>query len=84
MQEYIPTDVVIDFARNLCGISAPIEAMSDEEISVACRRIGEQAPDSVWVDHKPTLGPIGIGVMLFLALTEFPEFYERFELAQRN
>lgn len=84
MQEFIPTDTVIDLARNLCGISTPIEAMSDEEIGAACRRIGEQAPDTTWVDYEPTLGPIGIGVMLFLALTEFPDFYERFELWQRN
>lgn len=76
----------VELAKESCGISIskPNSEMTDDEIRTVCKWLGQQAPDTIWVEDKPTLGKIGINIMLFIALTEFPWFYERFELAQFN
>lgn len=58
--------------------------MTDDDIRKVMRWIGEGAPDTVWIDEKPVLGKLGIGMMLFLTLSEFSEFYVRYELSQFN
>lgn len=81
---YEDTDTVVCAARTALGISTPTEQLTDDEIRRICRWVGENAPDTITVDGKKVLRRMGIDAMLFIALTEFPEFYERYELAQFN
>ncbi len=81
---YQDTDSVVCVARIALDISTPTEELTDEEIRRICKWIGERAPDTITIDNKKMLGRMGIDAMLFIALTEFPEFYERYELAQFN
>lgn len=76
------TDELIEDIKALLGIDKPNGAMTDLEIREVTRYIGDRAPDTVWIDGKPQHGRQGIEIMLFLALTEFPEFYQRHELSQ--
>ena len=78
-------DTLVEVAKNVCDIRTPTPAMTDSEIREVCKEVAENCPDTyIDKDGKIIIGPIGIGVMLFIALTEFPEFYERWELSQFN
>ena len=82
--QYMDTDTVVCVARSNLGIDTPTEYLDDEEIRKICRWVGESAPDTITVDGKKVMRRMGIDAMLFIALTEFPEFYKKFELAQFN
>ena len=81
---YARTDSIIDIVRHQLDIFKPNQDMTDDEIGQVMRFLGQTAPDTMWVNDKPLMGRIGISLMLSLTLYEFPEFYERFELWQRN
>lgn len=82
---YRSSSKILDMAKDICDIDTPNEEMSDDEIASVMRSIGYTAPDTVWhSDEEPELGPEGIGLMLSITLYEFPEFYEKHELWQRN
>jgi len=81
---YQNTDTVVCVARIALNIGTPNEELSDDEIRRLCKWVGEKAPDAITIDNKKILGRIGIDAMLFIALTEFPEFYVKYELAQSN
>lgn len=84
-QEYVnSTEGLVDDIKEQFGIDKPNYAMTDGEIRKVIRYIGDRAPDTTWHEGKLRHGRIGIGVMLFLALTEFPEFYMRYELYHWN
>lgn len=78
------TDGLIEALKTQFNINKPNEDMTDEEIRKVIRFIGDRAPDTLWIDGKPRHGRQGIDIMLFLALSEFPEFYVRYELWQRQ
>lgn len=75
---------IIDTIKAELGIDKPNEEMSDNEIQQTLRYIGDRAPDTEWDKGKPTLGKMGIEVMIFLAIMEFPEWYEEQDLSQWN
>ncbi len=77
-------DIIIETIKAQYNIKKPNGEMTDEEIAIICKEIGKRAPDTMWFDEEPILGRIGIGTMLFLTITEFPEFYERYGLSQFN
>lgn len=79
--EFLDTDTVVNVAKTALGISTPNSFMLDEEIRMVCRWVGERAPDTIEVDGKKIIRRTGTSAMLFIALTEFPKFYEKFELA---
>lgn len=81
---FLNADTIIDITKAKCGIRTPNSEMTDKEIAEIMRSIGSAAPDTVWIDGKPILGRMGIGVMLSLTLYEFPEFYARHGLSQCN
>lgn len=81
---YLETDTIIDLVKANLGIDKPKLEMTDEEIAEVMRYLATPAPDTFWVDDKPVFGRIGISLILSLTLYEFPEFYERHELAQFN
>lgn len=81
---YTDPSSTIELAKEACGITTSNCEMTDDEIRQAIKWVAIQAPDTVWADDKPVFGRVGTGLMLFLALTEFPWFYEKYELAQFN
>lgn len=78
------TGVTVETAKAACHIDKPNSEMTDDEIATVCKWIGQFAPDTMWADGKPVFGRIGIETMVFITLTEFPEFYERWGLSQWN
>ncbi len=82
--DYQDTGLAVETAKQACGIATPNPDMSDEEIRTVCKWLAERAPDTTYVGGKPKLGKIGTGVMLSIALYEFPDFYDRYGLSQFN
>ena len=84
LDTYLDADTVIELTKAQHNIRKPNSEMTDEEIAKIMRFLGSRAPDAILVDEKPVYGRLGIGIMLSLTLYEFPEFYTRHELWQRN
>jgi len=85
LDEYIETSQLIDWAKANLNIIKLNSDMTDEDIRKVTHWVGMCAVDTVFVDgDKPILRRIGIGMMLSVTLLEFPEFYNRYELAQFN
>jgi len=82
--DYQDTSSAVQLAKETLGISTPDSMMTDEEIRTVPKWIAQHAPDTVWVDGKPQFGRLGISAMLFVVLSEFPSFYERYGLSQFN
>lgn len=85
LDKYMETNQLIDWAKANLDIIKLNSDMTDEDIRKVIRWIGMCAVDTVFVGgDKPILRRIGIGMMLTVTLLEFPEFYNRYELAQFN
>ena len=78
------TTEIISIAKGMLNIDRPNEEMTDYEIQQVLRIYGDNAPGTRWEDGKIVMGRIGFELMLFLAITEFPRWYERHELSQWN
>ncbi len=80
---YMTSDQLLDWAKVNLHITKPNAEMTEDEFQRAMKVIGACAVDAVYTDgNEPTLGRIGIGLMLFVTLMEFPHFYERHKLSQ--
>jgi len=75
---------VIEIAKISCSIDKPNSSMTDAEIKTVVRLAAHNTPGTHFEDGKLVFGLIGIGMMLFLTLMEFPEFYVRYGLSQLN
>ncbi len=82
--DYLDTSAAVDAAKQACSVDKPNSEMTDDEIAAICRWIGHNSPDTIRVDGEPTMQRMGISAMLFIALSEFPGFYDRHELSQFN
>ena len=82
VEGFMDVEELIDVACSACGIPRFRLGMGDEEIAKVCKWIGEQAPSNELVDGKKVIGAEGFDAMIFLTMTEFPEFYERHQLAK--
>ena len=84
MEHALTTSDLVNLAKANLGITKPNGELADNDIRAIARWVGMQATDIACVDGEVTFSRIGIGLMLFIALTEFPEFYSRYELSQFN
>jgi hypothetical protein len=76
---------LVDWAIAILGIDIPDGDLPDKDIREVIRWIGLCSVDTILIDgDKPILGRIGIGLMLSVTLTEFPEYYSKYELSQFN
>ncbi len=83
--KFSDTNTAVQIAKHDCGIDRPNALMSDDEVREVCKWFAIEAPDTMEDENgDPVFGKIGIGIMLFIALTEFPEFYDKYELAAIN
>ena len=71
-------------AKKACSITKPNSEMNDDEIRTIVHWIFECLSDTSWVDGKMVPGRAGIDLMLFVTMSEFPEFYQRYGLGQFN
>ena len=67
-----------------CYILKPNIQMNDDEIRTVIRTLAECTHDISWIDGQLVFGKRAIELMLFIALAEFPWFYEKYELNQFN
>ena len=72
---WMSSEQMVGWAKANLDIVKLNTQMTDEEISRVMRWIGECSVDTIYLDgDKPKLGRIGIDLMLFVTLMEFPEF----------
>lgn len=79
--EYLEVSDLIDLACSQCGIPTFRHNLKDEEIAEVCRWMGEHAPGSKKVDGKLIISVDGFDAMIFITITEFPQFFEEHKLA---
>ena len=85
LSEYLTSTQIVNWGKANLNIIKLNSDMTDEDIRRVMRWIGMCSYDTIFIDgDKPKLGRIGIGLMLSITLTEFPEFYVRYELSQFN
>jgi hypothetical protein len=84
ISQYLTTSEALNQAKKACGITKLNGEMSNDDIRKVVRSIGERAPDTIWVDGKPVFGRQGIGIMLTITVTEFPDYYSQYGLSQFN
>jgi len=81
-EEYMEAGELVDNICTRCGIPSFRLGMTDDEIAVVCRWIGERAPGSKKdVEGKVAISTDGFDAMMFITITEFPEFYKKHQLA---
>lgn len=78
------TPGIIQMAKKACSIPGENKDLTDAEVAEVCKFLASRAPDTTTVNGKLVFGEIGVSLMLSIALYEFPEFYQRHELWQRN
>ena len=76
---------IVDIACDECNIHLPLmpnmpHDLPDEQIAEICRWIGRNAPDCMIIDNEQVIGTIGWDTMMFITLTEFPDFFVRNQL----
>lgn len=80
-EDILDTDELIVTVCSKCGIVTFPRNLCNEEIARVCRWIGENAPDAITVGGKPAIGRVGFDTMIFVAITEFPRFFDEHQLA---
>jgi hypothetical protein len=78
------TRELVASAKKDCDIIKPNSEMIDDEIRAVMLHLASSLPDTTWKDGDIILGKDGINLLLFLTLSEFPEFYQKRELGQYN
>ena len=80
--EYVHPSELVKQAKVACHITKLNGDMTDDEIRTVIRALAECTHDTTWVDGHLIFGKKAIDLMLFIALSEFPWFYEKYELSQ--
>jgi len=81
---YSNTGELIALAKEACSITKSNSEMNDDEIRTIVHWIFERLPDTSWENGKMIPGKAGTDLMLFVTMSEFPEFYQRHGLGQYN
>lgn len=85
LSEFLTPAQLLNWAKASLNIIKRNSEMTEDDIRKSVRWIGECSYDTIYIDgDKPRLGRHGIGLMLFVTLMEFPQFFAKYELAQWN
>ena len=84
MNTVFKTSQLVAQAKKACKIDKPNALMSDDDIRAVAHWVGMHAPDTSCANGEVKFRKIGIGLMLFITMMEFPDFYVRYELSQFN
>lgn len=79
-EEYLEISDLVVTVCSLCGIPTFAHNLNNDEIARVCRWIGEHAPGSSMIDGKMAISTEGFDAMIFITITEFPEFYVEHQL----
>jgi hypothetical protein len=75
---------IVDRLKQLAGIDTPNADMTDIEVKAVMRVVAVSIPGTIPLDEHLSISRIGIELMLSLTLMVFPNYYERYGLAQFN
>ncbi len=76
---------IVEIVKCELGIKVHNSLLGESDIREICKWLAYRAPDTIHEeDGSSTLGPKGIGILLFISLIAFPKFYEKYELSQCN
>ncbi|MDD5704195.1 MAG: hypothetical protein PHU23_19345 [Dehalococcoidales bacterium] len=81
---YMTTNKLIKLAMYDNNITKPREQLNDNDIKEIMVWIGLCAVDTMLLEDRPLIGRIGLGLMLTVTLLEFPEYFNKHNLAQFN
>ena len=85
LDDWWTTDIIIALAMVDIGMDKPKQEMVDADIKKVMHYIGQWADEYDFTHpYSPRLGLFAIGIMLTVCLLEFPEYYQRYGLAQFN
>jgi hypothetical protein len=84
LSSYSRIGELIALAKEACSITKANSEMTDDEIRTISHWIFKRLPDTTWVDGKMVPGRVGIDLMLFVTVSEFPKFYQKYGLGQFN
>jgi hypothetical protein len=76
---------LVESMKNILEIDKPNSEMSDAEIRAVAREIGQLSEDTTFSEvGEPIFGHKGIDWMITTVLYCFPDYWERYGLAQFN
>ena len=79
--EYLTAAELVTLGKVACDVETPTAEMTDGEIRMVVRWIAvilTKAEGDILCNRQ------AVEIMLFVTMSEFPEFYERYELSQEN
>ena len=79
---YQTPNEIVDRLKQLAGIDTPNADMTDAEVKATMRVVAINIPGKIPLDEHLSTSRIGVELMLSLTLLVFPEYYERYGLAQ--
>ena len=79
---YQTPNEVVERLKQLAGINTPNADMTDAEIKATIRVVAVSILGTIPLDEHISTSRVGIELMLSLTLLVFPEYYERYGLAQ--
>lgn len=82
--QYLKASEIIVTAKKANSITKPNSKMTNAEIRKVVQWAAQGTPGTYWNDDKLVFGRVGIDLLLFLTIAEFPKFYVRYELSQFN
>jgi len=81
-ETYVAVEELVVDVCGVCGILHIPKDLADEEIARVCRWIGEHHPGSKTDgDGKVIICAEGYDTMIFITMTEFPQFFSSHKLA---
>ena len=73
---------IVERLKQLAGIDTLNADMTDTEVKATMRVVAVSIPGSIVLDEHLSTSRVGIELMLSLTLMVFPDYYERYGLAQ--
>ena len=84
VRAFVSAHELVALAKEKLDITNHNGLLDEEDIREICKWVATLAPDAIEVNGELTFGKTGIGMLLFVSLSEFPRFYEKYELSQPN
>jgi hypothetical protein len=85
LDDWDTSDIIVALAMVDIGMDKPRDTLTDDDIRKVMHYIGQWADEYDFTHpYSPRLGLFAVGVMLTVCLLEFPNYYQKYELAQFN
>jgi len=85
IDEWDTSDIIVALAMVDIGMDKPRDTLNDDDIRKVMHYVGQWANEYDFTNpNSPRLGLFAVGVMLTVCLLEFPDYFQRHELAQFN